>query len=91
MGVSTESEASARSVAGLIRQIRKEKVTALFVENMTDPRLMEGITRETGVKAGGELFSDALSAPDGPAPTYLDMFRHNVTLMTQAMAEEPQQ
>lgn len=91
MGVSTESEASAKNVAELIRQIKKEKVTALFVENMTDPRLMEGITRETGVKAGGELFSDALSAPDGPAPTYLDMFRHNVTLMTQAMAEETRQ
>nr|MCR5563343.1 zinc ABC transporter substrate-binding protein [Desulfovibrio sp.] len=85
MGVSTESEASAKNVAELIRQIKREKVTALFVENMTDPRLMESITRETGVKVGGELFSDALSAPDGPAATYLDMFRHNVTRMTQAM------
>jgi zinc/manganese transport system substrate-binding protein len=85
-GISTESEASAADVAKLIRQIRKEKVTALFVENISDPRLIEQIGRETGVKPGGELFSDALSAKDGPAGTYLAMFRNNIGLLTQAMA-----
>jgi zinc/manganese transport system substrate-binding protein len=85
-GVSTESEASAADVAKLIRQIRKEKVNALFVENISDPRLIEQIGRETGVKPGGALYSDALSGKDGPAATYLDMFRHNVSLLTQSMA-----
>lgn len=85
-GVSTESEASAADVAKLIRQIRKEKVTALFVENISDPRLIEQIGRETSVKPGGALYSDALSAKDGPAATYLDMFKHNVDLLTQSMA-----
>jgi zinc/manganese transport system substrate-binding protein len=85
-GVSTESEASAADVAKLIRQIRKEKITALFVENVSDPRLIEQIGRETGARPGGALFSDALSDKNGPAGTYLAMFKHNVALLTQAMA-----
>ena len=85
MGVSTESEASAQNVGKLVRQIKKEKVKALFIENMTDPRLVENIARETGVRPGGELYSDALSAAEGPAGTYLDMFKNNVALMTSAM------
>jgi len=84
-GVSTESEASAGGVAALIAQIRAEKVTAVFFENISDPRLIEQIARETGVKPGGELFSDALSGPDGPAPTYAAMMRHNVELLAGAM------
>ncbi|MET4634144.1 metal ABC transporter substrate-binding protein [Kaistia defluvii] len=76
-GVSTESEASAADVAKIIRQIKAEKITALFAENITDPRLLNQIARETGVTIGGELFSDALSPPDGPAPTYLKMFENN--------------
>jgi zinc/manganese transport system substrate-binding protein len=85
-GVSTESEASAADVAGIIRQIRKDKVTALFVENISDPRLVEQIARETGVKPGGALYSDALSAKDGPAATYLEMFKHNAAALTKAMS-----
>ena len=84
-GVSTESEASAGDVAALIAQIRAEQVTAIFFENISDPRLIEQIARETGVKPGGELFSDALSEPGGPAPTYAAMMRHNVDLLAGAM------
>lgn len=86
VGVSTESEASAADVAKLIRQIKKEKITALFVENISDPRLIEQIGRETGIKPGGALYSDALSEKDGPASTYIAMFKHNIGLLTQAMA-----
>jgi len=85
VGYSTESEASALRVGELIRQIRNENVKALFVENMSDPRLIERIGGETGVKPGGALYSDALSPPSGPAATYLDMFKNNVTLMVAAM------
>jgi zinc/manganese transport system substrate-binding protein len=84
-GISTESEASVKDVAALIDQIRKEKVTALFVENMSDPRLIAQIASETGVKRGGELFSDALSAPGQGAGTYLEMFKHNVSALVPAM------
>ena len=87
-GVSTESEASAADVAKLIEQIRGEGVSALFVENMSDGRLVVQIARETGVKLGGELYADALSTKDEGAGTYLDMFRHNVALLVPAMKGE---
>lgn len=86
-GVSTESEASAADVAALITQMKAEAIPAVFMENISDPRLLEQITAETGAKVGGTLFSDALSGPDGPASTYLDMMRHNVATLTAALKE----
>lgn len=85
VGVSTESEPSAGGVAKLINQIRKEKITAVFIENVSDPRLVEQIGKESGVTLGGELYSDALSKPDGPAPSYIDMFKNNVPKIVAAM------
>jgi zinc/manganese transport system substrate-binding protein len=85
-GVSTESEASAKDVAKIIRQIKAERIPAVFMENITDHRLLDQIASETGAKIGGELYTDALSPPDGPAPTYLDMFRHNVGALTAAVS-----
>ncbi|WP_416357427.1 metal ABC transporter substrate-binding protein [Aureimonas phyllosphaerae] len=84
-GVSTEAEASAADVARIIDQIRDEKIRAVFVETISDPRLVERIAAETGAEIGGSLFSDSLSAPDGPAPTYLDMFRHNAGELAKAL------
>jgi zinc/manganese transport system substrate-binding protein len=85
-GVSTESEASAQDVAKIIRQIKQEKIPAVFMENITDHRLLDQIAAETGAKIGGELYTDALSPPDGPSPTYLDMFRHNTGTLTAALS-----
>lgn len=85
-GMSTEGEATPRAVAGLIRQIKAEKITAVFVENMSDERLVKRIAQETGVTPGGTLYADALSPKGGPAPTYVDMVRHNVSALTRAMA-----
>jgi zinc/manganese transport system substrate-binding protein len=84
-GVSTESEASAADVAKLIEQIRHDKAAALFVENISDPRLIEQISRETGLAQGGALYSDALSEAGGPAATYLDMMRHNARTIASAI------
>lgn len=84
-GVSTESEASAKGVARLVRQIKAENVKALFIEAISDPRLIEQIGRETGVKPSGELFSDSLSKADGPAPSYVAMIRHNTQVLTKAV------
>ena len=85
-GLSTESEASAQDVARLIERIRDEGISAVFVENITDSRLLEQIANETGATIGGTLYPGALSGPDGPAPTYLDMMRHNATTLAQALA-----
>ncbi len=88
VGLSTESEPSAGEVATLIRQMRDEGIHALFVENITDPRLVGQLAREAGAVIGGRLYSDSLSGPTGPAPTYLDMFRHNVGEIAKAFTGE---
>ena len=85
-GVSTESEASAADVAKIIRQVKAEKIPAVFVETVSDRRLLAQIGRESGARIGGALYADSLSAPGGPAATYLDMFRHNVRTLTEALA-----
>lgn len=84
-GVSTDSEASAADVAGLIREIREKRAAAVFAENITDARLVEQIAAEAGLKPGGTLYSDALSPADGPAPGYLEMMRHNVETLRTAI------
>jgi len=86
LGLSTENQPSARAVATLITQIRQERIRALFLENISDSRLMTQIARETHVRVGGKLYSDALSPKSGPAGTYLDMMSHNARLLTEAMA-----
>jgi zinc/manganese transport system substrate-binding protein len=85
-GVSTETEASARDVAKIIRQIKAQKIPAVFLENVTDPRLVRSIAAESGATVGGTLYSDALSPPDGPASTYIDMMRNNVRELSAALA-----
>ena len=84
-GVSTEAEASAKDVAAIIAQIRKQKVAAVFLENVTDPRLVEQVARETGAKVGGTLYSDALTDDKGDATTYIDLMRHNLRQLASAL------
>jgi zinc/manganese transport system substrate-binding protein len=85
VGWSTHSEPSAAAVARLIRQIRAQRVRALFIENINDPRLMERIAQESGARIGGTLYSDALSAPGRPADTYLRLFEHNARTLATAL------
>ena len=84
-GVSTEAEVSAKDVARIITQIRKQKIPAVFLENVTDKRLLERIGTESGARVGGTLYSDALTDEKGEAPTYLDMMRHNVKQLASAL------
>lgn len=84
-GVSTDSAPSAKAIAALVRQIRREKIHTVFVENMADPRLVAQLGRDAGARVGGTLYSDALSAPGKPGATYLQMMRHNVTQLVQGM------
>jgi len=85
LGVSTETEPSARDIAGIIGQIKAEKIPAVFLENITDERLIRRIAAETGAKVGGTLYSDGLTDEKGPAPTYIDMVRHNIKALTGAL------
>ena len=86
-GVSTESEATARDVARIIGQIKAQKIPALFLVNVSDPRLMKRIAEESGARLGGTLFSDSLTDEKGAAPTYIDMIRYNIKALTSALAE----
>lgn len=86
-GVSTEAEPSARDLARLITQIRAEKISAVFLENVIDPRLVRQIARETGVRIGGTLVSDALTGSGGPAPTYVALMRHNAHTLRAALSD----
>lgn len=84
-GVSTEAEPSARDIAQIIHQIRAEKIPAVFLENISDDRLMGRIAAETGARVGGTLFSDSLTDEKGAAPTYIDLVRHNIKVLTSAL------
>ena len=84
-GLSTESEASAKDVVRLIELIRSQGIRAVFLENIADPRLLKRIADETGATIGGTLYPGALSGPEGPAPTYLDMMRHNARTLARAL------
>jgi zinc/manganese transport system substrate-binding protein len=84
-GVSTESEASARDIARIITQIKTQKIGAVFLENVSDSRLIKRIAAETGARIGGTLYSDALTGEKGDAPTYIDMMRHNIKTLSAAL------
>lgn len=84
-GISTESEASAADVAALVKQVREDHASAIFVENIADPRLAEQIATETGLKIGGTLYSDALSKADEPAATYIDLMKSNIATIKGAI------
>ena len=86
LGVSTESEPSARDIAGIITQVKSAKIPAVFLENISDPRLIQRISAETGARLGGTLYSDSLTAEKGDAPTYIDMVMHNIKALTSALA-----
>ena len=86
VGVSTEAEPSARDIAGIITQIKTAKIPAVFLENVSDPRLIRRISAETGAKVGGTLYSDSLTGEKGDAPTYIEMVRHNIKALTSALA-----
>jgi len=86
LGVSTESEASARDIAAIIRQVKASKIPAVFLESISDVRLIRRISAETGARVGGTLYSDSLTGEKGDAPTYIDMVRHNIKALTSALA-----
>ena len=87
-GLSTEAEPSAAMIAGLIRQIRDEKIPALFIENISNPNLIQQIERETDARVGGELYSDALSPAGGEAATYLALLEHNLNTLLAALEKQ---
>jgi len=85
VGLSNAAQPSAAQVAALIRQLREQHAAALFVESISDPRLIEQIHAETGTRIGGTLYSDSLTPPGGEATTYLAMMTHNLEMLAAAL------
>ena len=88
VGIDTEAEPSAKDLAALIDHIKEAGAGGLFVENITSPALVQQIERETGIKIGGRLYSDALSERGGPATSYETMFEHNLDVLVQALSAQ---
>jgi zinc/manganese transport system substrate-binding protein len=84
-GISTEAEPSAQDLVEIIEQARAGNITAIFAENMADPRLAETVAADSDLRVGGQLYADALSQPNGPAPDYLSLFRHNAQQLLDAL------
>jgi zinc/manganese transport system substrate-binding protein len=84
-GIAPNAQPSAAQVAALIRQIRAERVSAVFIEGRGSQAVMERLARDAGISLRGRLYADTLSPPDGPAPTYEAMMRHNLALLVPAM------
>ncbi|WFF41590.1 metal ABC transporter substrate-binding protein [Salinicola endophyticus] len=84
VGLNTLAEPSASDMAELIQQIEHNHAKALFLENMSNPALVQQLHQETGIAIGGTLYADALT-PDGEGSTYLGMFRHNVDTLVDAL------
>jgi len=84
-GVSTQADPSAKAVAQLIAQIRKDKIRAIFPENKSNTQLLNQIAQEAGVKVGAKLYTGALSGPNEPGNTYLNMMRYNITQLAEGM------
>ncbi len=91
LGISTESQASAADIAKLIDQVRTIHIRAVFLENMTDSRLIRQLEKDADAYVGGMLYSDSLSRPDGPAASYVALFRHNVSVLAEGMRRNPVQ
>ncbi|MFT3850448.1 MAG: metal ABC transporter substrate-binding protein [Propionivibrio sp.] len=87
IGVNTDAEPSAADIGRIIKQIRRDRIPAVFIESISDSRLLERIRQESGARIGGTLYSDALSKNDGPAATYLGMMRHNAHTLANALKE----
>ena len=85
-GISSEAEPSPRGLARVAAQAKSEGIGTVFLENMTDPRLAQALAREADLRVGPKLYSDSLSMPDGPAPTYIDLLRYNTAQFAAAMS-----
>jgi ABC-type Zn uptake system ZnuABC Zn-binding protein ZnuA len=77
-------EPSAKALAELTRRIKQERIPAVFAEADFNPKMLEALAKDAGVKVVTNLYDGSLSSGP-PADTYLNMMRHNVTQMVNAL------
>lgn len=86
--VNAERQGTPRQVAGVVLTVRERRVPAVFCESTVPPTAQQQVAAETGARFGGTLYVDSLTGPDGPAPTYLDLLRHDVEVIVAGLTEE---
>ncbi len=86
-GITNESSPSAADMAHIESLMRAQKIRAIFFENVSDDKIIKQLQQDSGAYIGGTLYSDALSPPTGPAPTYISMMKHNVAALVEGMKQ----
>lgn len=86
--VNAEQQATPRRVGAVITAARAAEVPAVFCESTVSAAAQHQVARESGARFGGTLYVDSLSLADGPVPTYLDLLRHDVDVITAGLAGE---
>lgn len=84
--VNGERELTPQRLQRLARTVRERQVPAVFCESTVDGRAQRRLAADTGARWGGTFHVDSLSGPEGPAPTYLALMRHNVDTLVQGLA-----
>jgi manganese transport system substrate-binding protein len=84
--VNAESQITPRRMARLIERVKRDQVPAVFCETTVSDKAQREVARASGARFGGSFYVDSLSKRNGPAPTLLDLQRHNVKLLRQGLA-----
>lgn len=85
LGTSTDADVQTSDIRRLNQVLRETQAPAVFVESTVNPKLLQQIASDNGVVVGGQLYADSLGDPTSPAPTYLDMLRHNTHTIVTAL------
>ena len=87
-GISTEAETQTSDMVRVSKAIRESGVPAIFIESTINPKVIQQIARDNGVKIGGELFADSLGEEEGEAGTYIKMLKHNTDVIVKALSSD---
>ena len=85
MGISTDVDVQTSDIIRLNKVIKSSGVPAIFMESTINPKLLKQLATDNGIKIGGELYADSIGDEESPAPTYIDMLKHNTQVIVNAL------
>lgn len=88
LGTSTDAEAQTSDIIRLNKVIKTSNVPALFVESTINPKLLKQLAKDNDIEIGGQLYADSIGDEASPAPTYIDMLKHNTNVIVKALSSE---
>ena len=84
--VNSESQVTPKRMVNLIEKIKKNNVPTIFCESTGSSKAQREVAKATGANFGGIFYVDSLSEADGPAPTLIDLQKHNVRLISEGLS-----